>query len=286
MTMGLSDLNVAFVVLTYNRSSALRPVLQALARQCAEGDEVVVADDGSRPEHVAAVRDVRWGFPCRAVHVWHPDEGFTAASARNMGVLQTSAPYVVFLDGDCVPGPDFVARHREFARPGCFVNGSRVLLSPSLTRRVEAGEVDLSTVSAGQWLRYRAQGHANKWVHLLRWPAAWRRPVAGFSWKGIRSCNLAVWREDFMAIEGFDETFNGWGHEDADFVLRLHQHGLSRLNAPLATEVFHLWHQENPRHNEQINRQRVHDRVRCGQVRAERGVHTPRSAHMWVSHLA
>ena len=55
-------------------------------------------------------------------------------------------------------------------------------------------------------------------------------------------------------MNGFDEAFSGWGHEDADLVLRLHNHGARRKNGFFGTEVFHLWHRENSRENEAVNR--------------------------------
>ena len=42
---------ISVVVLTYNRSDALLRVLDALGAQTDRGFEVIVADDGSRPEH-------------------------------------------------------------------------------------------------------------------------------------------------------------------------------------------------------------------------------------------
>ncbi|HSH91690.1 MAG TPA: galactosyltransferase-related protein, partial [Ramlibacter sp.] len=74
------------------------------------------------------------------------------------------------------------------------------------------------------------------------------------------------------AVNGFDESFSGWGHEDADLVLRLHHLGAKRKNGFLATEVFHLWHGENSRANEGVNRERVVQRMHGGMVRAERGL--------------
>ena len=103
-------------------------------RNAAPGDVVVIADDGSRPEHVQALREGLPAFACPVRHVWHPDVGFTAARARNLGALHAQADYVVFLDGDCVPGPRFAEHHRALAQQGHFVNGSRVLLSERLSR--------------------------------------------------------------------------------------------------------------------------------------------------------
>ena len=73
-------------------------------------------------------------------------------------------------------------------------------------------------------------------------------------------------------MNGFDESFEGWGHEDADMVLRLHNAGLHRKNGFCATEVYHLWHRENSRHHENANRLTVMERLTSGQVRATRGV--------------
>jgi GT2 family glycosyltransferase len=265
-------MRTAFVVLTYNRADALLAVLRGLAPQCRADDVVVVADDGSRPEQVEALRRGLPGFPCPVRHVWHPDVGFTAARARNLGALHAQADYLVFLDGDCVPRPRFAQGHRALAQPRHFVNGSRVLLGERLTRRVEQREVDLEALHASDWLRLRVAGDVNKLTHLLYWPGAMGRVERKFRWKGIRSCNFGVWSADFEAVNGFDETFTGWGHEDADLVFRLHQQGCLRKNGFLATEVFHLWHAENERGREAGNRERVRQRMQGRIIRAEVGL--------------
>lgn len=265
-------MRTAFVVLTYNRPDALLAVLRGLAPQCGERHVVVVADDGSRPENVQALREGLPRFACPVRHVWQPDVGFTAARSRNLGAARADADYLVFLDGDCVPNPRFVQQHERLAAAGHFVNGSRVLLSAGFTRRVLAGKMDLSKLDAADWLRLRLAGDVNKLTHLVHWPRAPLRVQARFRWKGIRSCNFGVAWKDFEAVNGFDETFAGWGHEDADLVLRLHHRGLRRRNGFLGTEVYHLWHPEHSRSGEAANRQRVLDRMKSGIIRAEAGL--------------
>ncbi len=273
----MPTMRIGFVLVTYNRSDALVAVLRALAPQCGVDDVIVVADDGSRPEHVHAVREGAAGLPagCPILHAWHPDVGFTAGRARNIGALaarEAGAEYIVFMDGDCVPHPHFVAMHRALAEEGAFVNGSRVLLSERLTAQVLDGTVDLAHAGLARWLKLRLAGDVNKLAHLAQWPALPGRHQWGFRWSGIRSCNFGLWWQDLEAVDGFDETFSGWGHEDADLVLRLHNHGLVRKNGHLATEVFHLWHRENSRDNEAANRARVVARMEAGIVRAARGL--------------
>ncbi len=211
-------------------------------------------------------------FRCPVRHVWHPDVGFTASRARNRAAAASTADYLVFMDGDCIPNPRFVAAHEALAEPGFFVNGSRVLLSERLTKRVLAAEMDISRARLTDWMQWRLTGDVNKLLHLCHWLNAPHRKEARFKWKKIRSCNFGVWRTDFLRVNGFDESFQGWGHEDADLVLRLHNAGLQRKNGFLATEVYHLWHRENSRANERINRDRVIQRLHAGLVRAEKGI--------------
>jgi len=262
---------VSVVITTYNRSDALLAVLAGLARQTDREFEVVVADDGSREEHQRTLRESALARELKVVHVWHPDVGFTASKVRNRGVAAARGGYIIFMDGDCVPEVDFIARHKQLAQPGHFVNGSRVLLSPALTQRVIAGQEQICGRSAGFWLMQRLRGQASKLTHLLRLPGNFLRVRRNFYWKGIRSCNMGVWRSDYERVDGFDESFVGWGHEDADFVLRLHHAGVARKNGFCATEVFHLWHKEAARDQESLNARTVRERVHSGIVRAVSG---------------
>ena len=265
-------MKISFIVLTYNRTDALLAVLRSLAEQCDARHEVVVADDGSRPDQVAMLHERCPAFNCPVRHVWHPDVGFTAAQARNLAASQARGDYLVFLDGDCIPNKAFVAQHTRLAEAGCFVNGSRVLLSASLTAQVLNGTMDLPNRPPSFWWRARLRGDSNKLLHLLIWPWRLFRVKQGFQWHGIRSCNFAVWQRDFAAVNGFDETFQGWGHEDADLVLRLSHLGVQRKNGFMATEVFHLWHRENKRDQESVNKNRVLQRMKTDLILAEKGL--------------
>ena len=265
-------MKISFIVLTYNRTDALLAVLRSLARQCDSDHEVLIADDGSNVKQVSMLQQECPDFNCPVRHVWHADRGFTAAAARNLGAYHAQGDYLVFIDGDCVPGPTFVKAHTRLAEQSCFVNGSRVLLSESLTFLVVQERLDLLDQSLSFWILARIRGDSNKLLHMLGWSSSLFRVKNGFDWKGIRSCNLAVWRHDFLTINGFDETFEGWGHEDADLVLRLSNSGVRRKNGFWATEVYHLWHSEQQRHQESINRKKVLDRMKTQQIIAEKGM--------------
>lgn len=264
-------MKISFIVLTYNRSDALVAVLRSLVQQCTEEHQVIIADDGSRQDQVQMLFDNCPVFKCQVLHVWHPDDGFAIARARNLAVGHATGEYLVFLDGDCIPNRDFVAQHARIAEAGYFVNGSRVLLNRRLTSEVIANALDLPRQPAHFWLRARLRGDSNKLLHLLGWPRKLLRVKKRFQWRGIRGCNLGVWKKDFLNVNGFDESFEGWGHEDADFVLRLSHLGIQRKNGFLATEVFHLWHPESNRDSESANKNRVMARMNTDLILAEKG---------------
>ena len=219
---------ISIVITTYNRPDALQAVVEACFGQDDKNFEIIIADDGSAANTKDCIDSLKARSPVPLHHVWQPDDGFRAAMARNRGTLAAAGEYIVFIDGDCIPQRDFITQHRKLARRGYLVSGSRVLLSPELTTRLLAERIDLHQAGAGDKLAYRFKGHINKVAQLLvRWPDIGRHRK-GFSWRRIKSCNLAVWKKDLEKVNGFDESFTGWGHEDSDLVVRLFNAGVMR----------------------------------------------------------
>lgn len=263
---------ISVVVATYNRPDALAAVLRACFLQDDLGFEIIIADDGSSDNTRQTIAALQRRAPVPLRHVWQDDLGFRLARVRNLGIAAAAGDYLVFLDGDCVPQRDFIAQHRKLAEPGHMVTGSRVLLSPELTARALAGQVDLATLGAAAKLRLRLGGHLNKFLQLqLRWPDL-GRARRRFSWRRIKGCNLAIWRSDLERINGFDESFRGWGHEDADIVLRLFHAGVTRKDGAFATEVLHLWHKESVRDQASSNQALVRQRAIDKTIRATQGL--------------
>ncbi|WP_307171595.1 glycosyltransferase family 2 protein [Massilia sp. 9096] len=250
------------MITTYNRPEALEAVVRACFMQNDKNFEIIIADDGSTANTQACVERLGATAPMPLRHVWQPDQGFRAAMARNRGTLAARGEYIVFLDGDCIPQRDFIARHRALAQPGCLVSGSRILMSEGLTRRVLEENIDIAGAAPAAKLRWRLAGDLNKTLQPLglRWPDLGRTRRT-FSWRRIKSCNLGVWRSDLERVNGFDESFVGWGYEDSDLVLRLFHAGVARKDGAFATEVFHLWHREAQRDQETSNRAVVLERA-------------------------
>jgi glycosyltransferase involved in cell wall biosynthesis len=263
---------VSLIVTTYNREDALDAVLSTLSRQGDRGFEVVVADDGSRPATKAVVERWRTRLAVALSHVWQVDQGFRAAEIRNRAILASRGDYCVFLDGDCIVRPDFIATHRRLAEPGWFVTGNRVLLSDALTAAVLREGLRPETWAASEWLRQRRRGGVNRLAALLNLPLGPVRKVSSGHWRGARSCNLAVWRSDLERVDGFDASFLGWGREDSDLLIRLLHAGVRRKDGRFATGVIHLWHPEADRGHLPANDARLDAAVVGKSTRAERGL--------------
>ena len=90
--------------------------------------------------------------------------------------------------------------------------------------------------------------------------------------KGIRGCNMGFYREDCLAVNGFNEAFEGWGREDSEFVARLLFHGGELRRLKFSAIAYHLYHEENPRTMLESNHQIYLDTIAHKRVWCERGI--------------
>ncbi len=272
---------ISLIVTTYEWPQALLRVLECLERQRDDNFEVIVADDGSGPATAEAIRQFQQGSRMAIRLSWQPHQGFRAAESRNRAVLASRGDYLIFLDGDCLARADFLAAHRELAEPGWFVAGNRALLSERFTKELlpsAEAVADWSARPLSGWLGARLRGDVNRLAPMLRLPASWQRKNKPREWRGAKTCNLAVWREDFLAVDGFDESYVGWGHEDADLAVRLIRSGVQRKEGRFAASVLHLWHAAAPRQGLSNNEQRLADVLAAERTRAVVGIGRERAA--------
>ena len=264
---------IALIITTYNRPDALAAVLEGCLAQTDTNFEVIVADDGSAQETADLIAAYRARAPFTIKHVWQEDQGFRAAAIRNRALVATNADYIIFIDGDCVPTPEFVASHRRLAERGWFLSGNRMMLTKTLTEKILNDKIPIHQWRAGDWLKARGQGQIERLLPLLRLPGmGWLRKLLPKRWQGAKTCNLSAWRDDLLRVNGLDESYTGWGLEDSDLVIRLLRAGIFNKSARFSVPVFHLWHRENDRSNLGENRQRLQQVLRAAHIRAAQGV--------------
>jgi len=262
----------ALVVTTYERPDALARVLESVATQSRPPDELAIADDGSGATTGEVVHRYAASVNYPVRHAWQPHQGFRAGRARNVAIAGCTSDFVILVDGDMLLHPRFVLDHLALARPDYYSQGVRIPLDEAATRRALEPGSPLPT-----WLD-RGQG-------FLRRSYAWRQPSLARALRGaanrivaVKACNQGFWREDLVAVNGFDESMTGWGAEDKELCARLENAGVRRQTLLWAAPAWHLHHPRAPRTSAEANRRQWRETVRSGRTRCEAGLdgHAPR----------
>jgi glycosyltransferase involved in cell wall biosynthesis len=233
---------LAVIVSTFERPGHLIRCLASLeAQRGVDGlFEVVVTDDGSRDTTLRLIADTarRVSFPL--TFTTHRHDGFRLARCRNEGVAASTAPYLVFTDGDCILPPDHLRIHLAVRRPGRIVAGDCLRLDEAASARIDAAALRAGLfpdpLPRGEGLRLGLKGLRAKLYEAARTPL---RPR-------LSGNNIGVWRSDYEQINGFDEQSVGWGLEDRDLQVRLERLGLRAWSILLRTAPVHLWHPAAP----------------------------------------
>ncbi len=125
-------------------------------------------------------------------------------------------------------------------------------------------------------LRFFSKGIERKAETAFRCPLLSRIFARWFKRNHISGlgCNMSFWRDDVLAVNGYDERFEGWGVEDDDLAWRLHRLGRTKRALRFAGIVFHLWHRERAAQSETQLRNHAYcmEQNRRGVIRRERGI--------------
>ena len=232
---------ITVIVTTFERPSALLLSLAALERQRDCGEfEIIVADDGSSDATESIVREHALAIGGVLSFVTQEHKGFRLAQLRNLAVRSARGDYLVFLDGDCVPHDDFVAGHELVRQPRRFAVGGRCYLgrAPSEALRVEqVRKLGIAPFVPAKERRRLRRVRRRDWIYnALGWK---NRPK-------MIGANFAVHRSDYVAVNGFDNRYVGWGFEDEDFARRLERMGIRRVSAVGEAKAVHIWHEPVP----------------------------------------
>ncbi|MET2011213.1 galactosyltransferase-related protein [Microbacterium chocolatum] len=164
------------------------------------------------------------------LHVPPGAHGLRVGAARNVAArhaVEAAADLLVFLDVDCLPGPDLLPLYTDAARrrPDDILAGPVTYLAsvqrpnaladlPSFTRPHPARP----DPSPGTPMPAAADDYALFW-----------------------SLSFAVTPRVWEVIGGFDEAYEGYGAEDTDFAFRARDRGVG-LTWVGGAHAYHQWH--------------------------------------------
>ena len=203
---------ISVVVPTRNRAERLRALLASLAEQDAPPFEVVVVDNASDDDTLAAIAEADAAADAH-VHAIHLPQPMGPAVARNRGWRAARGDLIVFTDDDVVAQPGWLgALHRAHERqPDALVQGQTV---------PDPREVDRLSAFA------RSQAASG--------PGPW-----------FQTCNIAYPRALLEQLGGFDESFWEAAGEDTDLGWRAVEAGARVVYEPGALN-WHAVHDVGP----------------------------------------
>ncbi|WP_313215748.1 glycosyltransferase family 2 protein [Soonwooa sp.] len=235
----------ALLISTYNWPSALDKVLQSVQNQTLMPNEILIADDGSKEETKTLIEDWKQKSKIPIKHFWQEDDGFRKTIIMNKAVAGTDADYIIQIDGDIILDKNFIKDHISEKEKGFFLNGSRALISEENTHKILA-EKELRM----DWVSKNVK---NK-INATRFPF-----MANFFRKdhfksnNVKGCNFSFWREDFVAVNGYNNDMSGWGHEDIELAARLNNLGIKQRRLKMRAICYHLHHDYFDRKDELSN---------------------------------
>lgn len=208
---------VTIIIPNYNGLKFMEPCFAALDGQSEKGFEVLVVDNGSTDGSAEWLRE--HGIP--AVFL---KENIGFSGAVNIGIRQARTPYVILLNNDTEPAPDYV---RELLRimersPGIFSASSKMVQLFHKDLIDDAGDM----YSLLGWAYQRGVGQK---------VSGYRRPVRVFA----ACAGAAIYRRElFEKVGYFDESHFAY-LEDIDVGYRAKILGYENVYCPSAI-VYHV----------------------------------------------
>jgi len=228
-------MKISLIIVTYNRPDALEVIINSILRQTEILHEVIIADDGSDEKTSEVIIKYQKSFPCKLKHVWHKDKGFRAAKIRNKAIKKSTGDCLFFSDGDLFFHPRFFQDLKRNIEPGIALIGSRVFLKKEATAKI------LNNHKPENISFFSSKTERNR-LNSLRFSfAAKMMPTVHFSEK-LRGGLLCALKKEIVAVNGWNEDFEGWGKEDTELVARLWFNDIKLKKLKFAGITYHLWH--------------------------------------------
>ena len=247
-------MGITAIVSTYNKEAWLQKVLEGYKYQTYNNFEVLVADDGSGPDTKKLIDLFVADYPVPLRHIWHEDEGYRRQRILNIAIEKAAMPYILFTDGDCIPRKDFVETHAKFAEEGYFLSGGYCKLPMNTSEVIEEEDIKTERAFSVPWLKQQGDLKGTQALKLnsgntLATLLDYITPTNA----SFNNCNSSAWKEDLIAINGYDERMQ-YGGPDRELGERLENYGLKPKQIRHKAIVLHLDHARGYKTKESLDR--------------------------------
>lgn len=268
------------IIISTHTPRHLAPTLRSASDQSLRPESVVVTCDTDDPAIASLVREAAAAIETPIILVQRPHTGKSrSGQVRNNGVREMLARRIaadsllIFLDGDCVPSHELAEVHQRRCPAGAVSIGFRFDLTAAQTDSFDESALRSgrppAPVSHVQTAELASRARRYRRQALFR-----RLGLAKAHKPKLLSANFAVPLADYVAVNGFDEMYEGYGQEDDDLGRRLYQRGCRPVVSIQEAVAFHLYHPTRApgKWQESPNAKRFRA---SGPVRCPRGVQCP-----------
>lgn len=234
------------IISVYKDTQALQFILESLEHQTLLPDEIIVSEDGDSEEMRTFMAAQKNRFP-NLIHLTQTDDGWRKNIAMNNAIKASVNEYLIFIDGDCVPYSTFIQAHSENAQKGIVLCGKRFELGPKFSERVKRHELAIHDIEK-KFLWYLPSMIADDARHpedglTLKSHSFISRQIHKRYVRHILGCNWSCYKEDFLKINGFDETYRLPAEgEDVDPSWRFRGMGIELKSCRNNANIIHLYH--------------------------------------------
>lgn len=239
---------IACIVTVYNRFNYVRNIIKCLKNQTLQIDELILVDDGSSESILESIEDLLQDCKFNVIHVFQEDIAFRLARSRNNGVRVTDSDFLIFCDQDIIFADDFIETVYNSAK-----KKSILMTRVPTTTETEKNLIEKYIADEKNFEFIYNNIFDNEINNILK-KVCKKDRFYNLLYKfklrdrGAKMAGVffALYKKDFININGFDEKYIGWGEEDDDFCNRFYKYG--GFVEPLKLKMFpiHLYHPFTP----------------------------------------
>jgi glycosyltransferase involved in cell wall biosynthesis len=235
------------IISVYKDTEALGFILDSLENQTVTADEIIISEDGQSAEMADFIAAQKSRFP-NMLHLTQEDDGWRKNIAMNNAIKAASNEYLIFIDGDCIPYSTFIQGHVKNAKKKIVLCGKRFELGKESTDKIKQHQLKFSDLEQNflwylPWMAKDGARHVEEGFYFSS--GSFLSNVTKRYVRYIIGCNFSCYKEDFFAINGFDETYRlpSVG-EDIDLGWRFRGLGIELQSCRNNACMMHLWHKK------------------------------------------
>jgi len=244
-----SSVKVSLLIPTYKDLVALELILEALEKQSYPNFEIIIAEDSEDRKTKTLLQKFN---SLDIKHLSQPDRGNRKATILNKALTIVEGEYLIFIDGDTIPFSTFIEAHVLLSQSKTILCGRRVNLGESVSidlrqKRISAYDIERQYIKNYNYLKKNGTRHyeqglyfqPNSWIHNILVKANKNLHILG--------SNFSCFKNDFIAINGFDEDITGGSKDDVDLEWRFIDSGCRVKSCKNSANLFHLHHERTSR---------------------------------------